>query len=471
LVMTPEEIKKQATEETFDVEKDRWNREAVTREGNRANALVKAMEVNTLRADRMMQGANTPLQNTSGATAASDFFQWAVGKTKRDKADIGLKNAMEQQGAMQGLAGNLLTAKQEQDAVQVFGKKSKDLLKLTQRMDSVMGRLDKYADGGELEGETPPGISGHHLGQNGNITLLSGGQRKAMAGIMGSGLGAAETQARIAQVVAQGGDLYSQGNEEAQMLKSDITGLINDLVREQSGASATDTERRSVAMSMGFNEFSDPNTFLANLGNLQNKLYDRVQAVRSETHEQVIDTVRRRSTEGFSPVFDWAPKIRKFGQYDQEHIGAGDSVNRVANSVTQSGAPGAMSAGNPDVPDITKAPGVLKGAVEQFNQDRINQGDPQIREDMEGLRGGLDRAMEFGGGVVDEAKSVGSTIAAVGSAATGAAKRKLERALAAREQKQLEARRESQRAQGLPSSQLSPQELEILQRQQQQQGY
>ena len=468
--MTPEEIKKQATEETFDVEKDRWNREAVTQEANRANALVKAMEVNTLRADRMMQGANTPLQNASGATAASDFFQWAVGKTQRDKADIGLKGALEQQGAMSGLASNLLTAKQEQDAVQVFGKKSKDLLKLTQRMDSVMGRLDKYSDGGELEGEIPPGISGHHLGQNGNITLLSGGQRKAMAGILGSGLGAAETQARIAQVVAQGGDLYSQGNEEAQMLKSDITGLINDLVREQSGASATDTERRSVAMSMGFNEFSDPNTFLTNLSNLQHKLYDRVQAVRSETHEQVIDTVRRRSTEGFSPVFDWQPKEHKFGQYDQEYINAGDSVNRVASSVNNTGASAALGHGNPNVPDITKAPGALMGAVEQFNEDRKTRGDAQVRQDVEDLKLGLVKAKEFGGGVVDELKSAGNTIAAVGTAATGAAKRKLERALAAREKKQQEAQRESQRAQGLPEGNLSPQQIEILQRQQQQ-GY
>lgn len=468
--MTPEEQKKQATEETFNVEKDRWNREAVQKEATRANALVKAMEVNTLRADRMMQGANTPLQNTSGATVASDFFQWAVGKTNRDKADKGLKDALAQQGAIQGIAGNLLTAKQEQDAVQTFGKESKDLLKLTQRMDSVMSRLDKYAEGGELEGETPPGISGHYLGQNGNITLLSGGQRKLMAGVMGSGLGAAETQARIGQIIAQGGDIYSQGNEEAQMLKSDITGLINDLVREQSGASATDTERRSVAMSMGFNEFSDPNTMLTNLNNLQGKLYDRVQALRSQTHEQVIDTVRRRSTEGFSPVFDWAPKVRKFGQYAQEEVGAGDAITRVANSVNSGGAGAAMGAENSYVPDVTKPVNYgidkvtgIPGALEKFNQDRLSQGDDQVRADVAAVKEGLTKAKDW----------VGEKAGEVGDAAselTAAGKRKLERALAAHKKKQEDNQRESLRKQGLPSGNLSPQEKEMLQRQQQQ-GY
>jgi hypothetical protein len=319
----------------FDYEKDKWDREKVTKEVNRTSTLAKAMKQKGDRAEKFQDQAKTALPNASAATLVGDFAQWAVGENQIKKADAGLAKAMAEGGRIDSIAGNLLTAKQEQDATQVFQKETKDLYKLTQRMDGVMGKLSKYAKGGELEGQEPPGISGAHLGQNGNVAFFSSGQIMAGGGIAQmlkgavSGVGGALTS-----TVGQAGDVHSQGNEEAQLLKSEITGLVNDLVREQSGASATDTERRSVASSMGFNEWSDVNVILQNLNNLQGRLKSRVDGVYSGTHEQVLAGIKRRGGEkDFQPLTEWAPTALQFGNFDQTSRRAGQSNEEFTDSM------------------------------------------------------------------------------------------------------------------------------------------
>lgn len=411
----------------FDLEKDRWNREAVTKEQNRTAALSKAMQLEGERAMEFQRQAKTSPGMTGTASLVGDFAQWAVGEKQKRSADEGLAKARAQQGSIDAIAGNLLTAKQEQDATQVFAKDSKMLYRLTQRMDGVMGKLAKYADGGELEGQEPPGISGAHLADNGQIAVFSSADARAhlaakagigVAGAQG-GAGAGQVGGMLGSTVGKMGDVHSQGNEEAQLLKSEITGLINDLVREQSGASATDTERRSVALSMGFNEWSDTNVMLNNLNSLQGKLKGRINQLGTTTHEQVLDSIARRGADkDIARLTDWTPTEYSFANYGQgkRKLGEslGDAFDNVAGAGVQEKAHNAVGGVIETIEDGVQAAAAAGGELAGQGSDYVQS--PDARQDVgaglikageaarkggNAIRAGLTKAREVAGEGID----------------------------------------------------------------------